>query len=385
MLADKLPSREMILAELEYRATHRIESFYPETGPLRRENYPKHMDFFAAGARHNERLFLGGNRVGKSEGVGAYECVLHLTGKYPAWWRGRRFSHPVAVWAAGKDAKTTRDILQLALLGSGPQFGTGMIPADLILGTTPKPGVPEGVETIYVRHISGGRSEVQLKSFDSGVESFYGTKKHVVWIDEECEPGIYSEVLMRTLSTVPGEPNGIVLATLTPLWGMTSLVRDFLEAPKDGPKYFTQCTWDQAPHLSPAAREELWKSIPSYQRDARTRGIPQLGSGAIYKFADLDLEPAANAVEAGIFACEQLFSGGMLKAFSSLSNWSSEFRMYRRDQDGRVVKEFDHLLDAMRYLILSGRDRMTTQPQKPVPQIVYYTVPRRDGLDWMAR
>jgi len=202
MLADKLPSREMILAELEYRATHRIESFYPETGPLRRELYRKHMDFFEAGARHNERLFLGGNRVGKSEGVGAYECVLHLTGKYPAWWRGRRFGHPVAVWAAGKDAKTTRDILQLALLGSGPQFGTGMIPADLILGTTPKPGVPEGVETIYVRHISGGRSEVQLKSYDSGVESFYGTKKHVCWLDEECEPGIYSEVLMRTLSTV---------------------------------------------------------------------------------------------------------------------------------------------------------------------------------------
>jgi hypothetical protein len=44
------------------------------------------------------------------------------------------------------------------------------------------------------------------------------------------------------LSTVPGEPNGIVLATLTPLWGMTWLVREFLEAPKDGPKYFTQCT-----------------------------------------------------------------------------------------------------------------------------------------------
>ena len=75
MLFDKLPSREMILDELEYRATHRIESFYPETGPLRRELYPRHMEFFAAGARHNERLFLGRNRVGKSEAVGAFECV----------------------------------------------------------------------------------------------------------------------------------------------------------------------------------------------------------------------------------------------------------------------------------------------------------------------
>jgi len=46
---------------------------------------------------------------------------------------------------------------------------------------------------------------------------------------------------------------------------------------------------DEAPHLSPEAREELWKSIPSYQRDARTKGIPQLGSGAIYKIADEDI------------------------------------------------------------------------------------------------
>ena len=353
-----------------------------------------------------------------------------------------------------------------------------MIPADLILGTTPKPGIPEGVETIYVRHISGGRSEVQLKSFDSGVESFYGTKKHVVWLDEECEPGIYSEVLMRTLSTVPGEPNGIVLATLTPLWGMTSLVKDFLEAPKDGPKYFAQCTWDEAPHLSPATREELWKSIPSFQRDARTRGIPQLGSGAIYKISDedilvkpfdipdhwprafgldvgwnrtaaiwgaqdresgilylysehyrahdephvhveaikqrgawipgvvdpaargrsqrdgtqllelyrkagLDLEPAVNAVEAGIFACEQLMYGGRLKVFTSLSNWYSEFRMYRRDQEGRIVKEFDHLMDAFRYLIMSGRDRMKTkQTPRPEPRLIY-EYPHRDSTRWM--
>ena len=68
----------------------------------------------------------------------------------------------------------------------------------------------------------------------------------------------------------------------------------------------------------------------------------------------------------------------MLKAFSSLSNWYSEFRMYRRDQDGRVVKEFDHLLVAMRYLILSGRDRMTTQPRKPEPQLF----PRKKASDW---
>jgi phage terminase large subunit-like protein len=354
-----------------------------------------------------------------------------------------------------------------------------MLPADVILGTTPKPGIPEGVETIYVRHVTGGRSEVQLKSFDAGVESFYGTKKNVVWLDEECESGIYSEVLMRTLSTVPGEPNGIVLATLTPLWGMTSLVKEFLEAPKDGPKFFNQCTWDEAPHLSPATREELWKSIPSFQRDARTKGLPQLGSGAIYKISDedilvkpfeipehwprafgldvgwnrtaaiwgaqdretgilylysehyrahdephihveaikqrgpwipgvvdpaargrsqrdgiqlldlyrkagLDLEPAINAVEAGIFACEQLMYGGRLKVFTSLSNWYSEFRMYRRDQEGRIVKEFDHLQDAMRYLIMSGRDRMKTTAQARAATRLRISPARQLAMDAMS-
>ena len=74
---------------------------------------------------------------------------------------------------------------------------------------------------------------------------------------------------------------------------------------------------------------------------------------------------ADNAVAAGLFACEQLMFGGRLKAFTSLSNWYSEFRLYRRDQEGRVVKEHDHLMDAMRYLIMSGRDRMrTTQPRR---------------------
>lgn len=46
-------------------------------------------------------------------------------------------------------------------------------------------------------------------------------------------------------------------------------------------------TWDDAPHLSKAIRDELSATIPEYQRDARMRGIPHLGSGLIYP---VDLE-----------------------------------------------------------------------------------------------
>jgi hypothetical protein len=66
------------------------------------------------------------------------------------------------------------------------------------------------------------------------------------------------------------------------------------------------------------------------------------------------LQPAVNAVEAGLFAVEQMMYGGKLKAFKSLPNWYSELRSYRRDTNGKVVKERDHLMDAMRYLIMSG-------------------------------
>src|SRR5215510_2968769 len=107
-----LPSRQEIEAELKYREEHKIESFYPSTGRLRRELYVKHLEFFAAGVEHNERLLMAANRIGKTEGVGAYESTLHLTGLYPDWWPGRRFTRPIEAWAAGQTSKTTRDIIQ---------------------------------------------------------------------------------------------------------------------------------------------------------------------------------------------------------------------------------------------------------------------------------
>ena len=48
-------------------------------------------------------------------------------------------------------------------------------------------------------------------------------------------------------------------------------------------------TWDDVPHLSADAKEALLAGIPPYQRDARTKGIPQLGSGAIYPVPEADV------------------------------------------------------------------------------------------------
>ena len=78
-----------LLQEKERRINSRqILDLYPDTGPLRRELYVPHVKFFEAGAKYRERCFMAANRVGKTYGVGGYELALHLTGRYPLWWKG---------------------------------------------------------------------------------------------------------------------------------------------------------------------------------------------------------------------------------------------------------------------------------------------------------
>lgn len=213
-----------LVEERERRFLRRkIDQLYPDFGPLRRELYPKHLEFFRAGAKHRERLAIAGNRTGKSEGMGGYETVLHLTGQYPKWWEGRRFTRPVVAWAAGETTRDVRDSLQKKLLGPWHKIGTGLIPADALGKVTPRPGVSESADTIYVKHTSGGYSALTLKTYEQGRPSFQAAEVDVIWLDEECPEDIYSECLIRTMTT-----QGIVMLTFTPLQGLTPLVLQFL-------------------------------------------------------------------------------------------------------------------------------------------------------------
>jgi hypothetical protein len=91
---------------------------------------------------------------------------------------------------------------------------------------------------------------------------------------------------------------------------------------------------------------------------SRARG-PRDGERLIkdYKREGLKLSISDNAVDAGIYLVWQRLITGRLKVCSNCVNWLSEFRMYRRDEEGKIVKKFDHLMDATRYLMLSGLKR----------------------------
>lgn len=230
-------SLSLIDQAIAIQQRNRLGRIFPDAGPLRRDLYPKHMQFFAAGKQHSERAFIAGNRCGKTV-AGAYEAALHLTGRYPAWWQGARFSHPVEVWVAGDTNQTTRDILQAELLGKTVRqpgdspsaavgLGTGMIPGDAIKSVTPKSGIPNAYEQAFVAHASGGTSILGFKSYDQGRESFQGTSKHFIWLDEEPPLDVYMESLMRTMTT-----RGLVIVTWTPLRGMSEVVLQFLPGGK---------------------------------------------------------------------------------------------------------------------------------------------------------
>ena len=224
-----------VRAELERRRHNKIESYYPDSGPLRRELYPKHMEFFEAGNIYRERLMLAANRIGKTEGCGGYETTLHLTGIYPKWWVGRRFSKPIKAWMAGKTNETARDILQAKMFGnvswdkgSKGFSGTGLVPQHLLGDCTWRQGVSDLMDTIKVKHSSGGYSILGVKSYQQGRGSFEGTEQDLIWLDEEPPLEIYTECLIRTMTT-----NGLIMLTFTPLDGMSQVVQSFLNEKKN--------------------------------------------------------------------------------------------------------------------------------------------------------
>lgn len=99
--------------------------------------------------------------------------------------------------------------------------------------------------------------------------------------------------------------------------------------------------------------------------DPASAGSSQIDGRALrdeYNKEGLNLFDADNSVEAGIHAMYQRMVSGRLKVFKTCRNWTSEFRIYRRDEKGKIVKENDHLMDASRYLLMSGMRMARTAP-----------------------
>jgi phage terminase large subunit-like protein len=205
-------------------ARRKILKYFSDDGPTRRELYVKHLEFFRAGALYRSRLFRAANRIGKTDAAG-YETALHLMGIYPPWWEGRRFDRPIEAWGVNISWEKVRDVNQQVLCGNPErpdEIGTGMVPGERLIRHNFHGYTKHGMDTIAVRHVSGGDSILQFKSYSQGRESFESNAKDLIWLDEECPEDIYTACEMRTMTT-----NGILLLTYTPVLGLTPLTELF--------------------------------------------------------------------------------------------------------------------------------------------------------------
>ena len=225
-----------------------------------------------------QRLLMAANKTGKTF-CGAAEMAFHLTGKYPKWWKGYRFTGPIKAWAAGNTTANTRDIVQAELLGEPgdeEDFGKGALPKDVILKWDRQPGIPNAVSTVTVKHASGKNSKCYLKSYEQGKQAWMGKAIDVVWMDEEPPQDIYSQALRASLKS-----GGLTYMTFTPESGMTNVVAQFMNNLKPHQQLYN-ATWDDAPHLDDEVKEEILAALPPHERKMRSEGIPVLGSGIVF-------------------------------------------------------------------------------------------------------
>ena len=108
----------------------------------RYQPYPKQKLFHDFGLTCTERLLRAGNQQGKTH-AGGMELAMHLTGRYPPWWAGRRFDQPIDAWAACDTGETTRDNPQRVLMGPPGSWGSGAIPQETIVDAKRGRGVAD--------------------------------------------------------------------------------------------------------------------------------------------------------------------------------------------------------------------------------------------------
>jgi hypothetical protein len=95
----------------------------------------------------------------------------------------------------------------------------------------------------------------------------------------------------------------------------------------------------------------------------------------------LVLQAVDNPLESGILAVLERMRSGRLKVFASCVEYLQECRLYRHDEGGQIVKQNDHLQDALRCLV-NGISSMRTKPVPPTP---YFEPHRHYGKNsWMV-
>jgi phage terminase large subunit-like protein len=258
----------------------------------------EHQKRFFATGQSARRGILAANRIGKTVST-CFETAMHLTGQYPEWWTGYRYTHAITAMVAGEGWSQVAMVLQNELLGTQDvkirdQLGTGAIPKSCIIEETMRSDGANcmGVE---IRHVSGTKSYLLFANYTQEVRQMQGFKLNLAVFDEQPPDDFFSEIVTRTATT-----QGQVLCSFTPLKGLNGLVSKFWN--REEGYDFIRVAWTDVPEYDPwgepfllaETRRQLERDYLPHEREARIAGKPVMGKGAVFQVAQWPLYKTAD-------------------------------------------------------------------------------------------
>lgn len=282
---------EVIKPFRDYERYNRLEVFEP---------YAYQRKFMDAGFKHKTRYLRAGNRTGKTYGAGA-EFSYHITGKYPWWWQGAIIpggGH--TFWALGITQESAAKVIQKELFGTADcrikeLIGTGSIPRDNIV--LDRGFVPDGpkIKQCLIRHESGNLNTMMFYGCENP-ETLHGQKCALIWIDEEAFNAmeIYSICRARLTNALGQGNSGYMMITATPERGYTPLNKLF-DNDESGVLFLLPASWDDCPNFTPEQIEQELAQYPKWQHEMRRRGVPVIGTGAVFDVDDSQIKLMAIA------------------------------------------------------------------------------------------
>lgn len=231
--------------------------------------HQKQVDFHSAA--HKRRLYIGGNRSGKTTG-GIVEDIWWLTHRHPY----RRIpDRPIAGRIVCVDfLNGIEKIIK-------PQLKQWIPPSELRGGNWTD-AYDAGTRTLNFQN----GSFVELMSYDQDLDKFAGTSRDFIHFDEEPPELIYTENMARLI-----DRKGSMWMTMTPVEGMTWIFDTLYEKGRMGDPGIKVVEVDMAenPYLDPEAVQEYLDSLTEDERKARGAGqFVQMG-GLVYKAFDPDI------------------------------------------------------------------------------------------------
>lgn len=227
------------------------------------------------GSNHRIRLFLGGNRSGKTVG-GATETVMYATGKHK--FKRLKWQPPVNLRVVATDFIQGMGKITL------PEVIRWMPLGELKGGSFTDAWHSE-YRTLTLRN----GSTIEWMSYEQDLEKFAGTSRHAVWFDEEPPRSIFVECQMRTVDV-----EGDMWLTMTPVEGMTWTYDGLYEmnGKADETGYdvvVIEVASDENVHLNQAEIDMLFAGLDEDERKARKEGKYVHVGGLVYKMFNADL------------------------------------------------------------------------------------------------